>query len=283
MGINLLDAICNVIESDISEVAHNTHSSNRMNRQGESLEAFVKDAFVGTLLENDDEIKMKAYRQAFSYLGNQNNPPDFMVRGGDAVEVKKVQGKGNRLMLNSSYPKAVLNADSPMIAAACRDAEKWTEKDLLYVVGRVVGSTELQRVWFVYGDCYAAEAGVYERAKDAIKTSIKQSGLELEPTNELAKIKRVDPLGLTDMRVRNMWDIAGPEQVFSKYLAPNPREVPRISAVMSEQKYLSMPQMSVERVNVLGARGLTVNRVELPDPNNAASVKVGIILDWLKS
>lgn len=61
----------------------------------------------------------------FSYIGNQNNPPDSMLRNGDAIEVKKIESKKAALALNSSYPKAKLYADSPMINKECRECEKW--------------------------------------------------------------------------------------------------------------------------------------------------------------
>lgn len=64
--------------------------------------------------------------EVFSYLGNNSNPPDAMLRNGDAIEVKKIESLSSALTLNSS-----------MISTACREAEQWSEKDMIYVVGVV--------------------------------------------------------------------------------------------------------------------------------------------------
>lgn len=56
---------------------------------GESLEEYIKDLFAGVLDVTSDEIRDALIQNAFSYTGNQNNPPDAMLWGGDAIEIKK--------------------------------------------------------------------------------------------------------------------------------------------------------------------------------------------------
>lgn len=283
MGTNILEAICNLIEADASNVMHNSHSHNRMNSRGESLEAFIKDAFAGTIGVEDILEREAKYRSCFSYAGNQNNPPDFMIRGGDAVEVKKMENTG-ALSLNSSYPKTHLHSESLMISQSCRDAEVWTVKDFLYVVAKVnKQSNEMERLWLVYGDCYAAEAAIYEKPRRVIRESLALSGLELSQTNELGRINKVDPLGITDMRIRGMYLLKQPEDVFGKYLKPATRKSTRITAVMTKEKFLSFPSLSVDRLKVFEQQGLTITEVTLPDPNNSASAIAGVVIDWLNS
>ena len=77
--------------------------------------------FANTLSCEDDYFRLQAYNDVFSYTGNQNNPPDIILKNGDAIEVKKVQGNANALALNSSYPKAKLYSDSTMITSNCRN------------------------------------------------------------------------------------------------------------------------------------------------------------------
>ena len=55
---------------------------------------------------------LEKYSEVFSYLGNTSNPPDMIIKDGDAIEVKKIEGF-NTLMLNSSYPKQKLYSSSP--------------------------------------------------------------------------------------------------------------------------------------------------------------------------
>ena len=58
---------------------------------GDALEYYIKDLFCNSLHENDIEKKNIIYEENFSYFGNQNNPPDFIVKDGDAIEVKKLK------------------------------------------------------------------------------------------------------------------------------------------------------------------------------------------------
>lgn len=283
MTTNLLDAICHIVESDIHEVAGGAHSQNKMNRQGEPLEMFVKDAFAGVLGTTDELMRERAYQREFSYAGNQNNPPDFMVSGGDAVEVKKLNALTSQLQLNSSYPKIQLRADSPMISATCRNAERWVFKDLLYVVGNTVaGSGALQRLWLVYGDCYAAQSETYEGSRQFIREALAGTGLDFSPTNELGRLNKIDPLGITDLRVRGMYLIASPEQVFSKYLPMQVSHNGRLTAVVSLKKFESFPSVSVERLTLLHARGLRVFDIEIANPNNPAVAMPVKMIDWIK-
>ena len=283
MSTNILNAISHIVETNISNISAGTASRNQMNRQGEGLENFVKDAFSQALGIANEADRAKAYSKSFSYLGNQNNPPDFMVSSGDAVEVKKVQGAAGSLQLNSSYPKSMLSASSSMITRACRDAEKWTKKDLLYVVGQIDGSTQVKSLWMVYGDCYAADEEVYQQTKAAIIKGVQQSSLELQVTNELGKVKSIDPLGITDLRVRGMWGIESPWKVFKNHVHPNPHNRPRVVAIMSKSKFDSMPLDSQSRIKTLSDAGLTINQVDLPSPNNPANLVKSIVIDWLRT
>lgn len=82
---------------------------------GDALEEYIKDLFAGTVEETDETIRNEKISKVFSYLGNATNPPDSMLKnGGDAIEVKKLQGV-NDLALNSSHPKRVLRVDNPKI------------------------------------------------------------------------------------------------------------------------------------------------------------------------
>ena len=147
---NLLIALKNIAENPNNDLVAQYHSLNRMNSMGEALEFYIKDIFSGTLSETDLSKKEQSYSQKFSYLGNQNNPPDIIIKGGDAIEVKKhIGARAGGLALNSSYPKDFLYSDSPMITAACRECEEWTKKDIVYVVGSIVDNKikSLREYW----------------------------------------------------------------------------------------------------------------------------------------
>lgn len=101
---NILDAIVNIVNHPIISIRNHYTGRNRANNIGEALETFIKDAFAGTITEIDEQRKLQKYTEVFSWLGNQNHPPDIMIRGGDAIEVKKTQSANSDLALNSSYP-----------------------------------------------------------------------------------------------------------------------------------------------------------------------------------
>lgn len=147
---NLLQAIKTVVNNPISNLLSHYKGKNRINNVGNALEVWVKDIFADTLNETDESKKVVRYSNVFSYIGNQNNPPDLMLKNGDAVEVKKIESVNSGIPLNSSYPKSKLSSDSPMITRNCRQCEDWQEKDLIYIIG-VVNNNALKRLWFICG------------------------------------------------------------------------------------------------------------------------------------
>lgn len=275
---NVIEAIYNLIDQTFS-VMRDEVSLNRMNRQGESLESFIKGAFCPIPDGADPELKQRLQEEVFSYLGNQNNPPDFMLRGGDAVEVKKTEGRSGRISLNSSFPKRVLRSTSNMITQACRDAEKWETKDNLYVIGEMLPDQSLQHLWFVYGDCFAAEEATYESIRTVIRDGVSNLNLELSESNELGRVNRVDPLGVTNLRIRGMWDIAGPRTVFHG-LYDEIDSRPSIFAVMSKQKYLSFSYESRERLQGLADKNVKIEEVRLRNPDNPVELVEAVTISW---
>ena len=102
---------------------------------GEQLEYYVKDAISGSFKSTKEEPER--YKGIFSYLGNQNNPPDLIIKEGDAFEVKKIQSFKSSLALNNSPPKDQLICDDPRITSQCRsvDGGQWHSKEIFYVIG----------------------------------------------------------------------------------------------------------------------------------------------------
>ena len=132
---NILEAIVSIANNPVFEIKNLYLGRNRMNNVGEALESFIKDAFADSLHIVDEQERIKKHSEIFSWLGNQNHPPDIMIRGGDAIEVKKTQSANSDLALNSSYPKSNMQSSNPMITQECRYCEEWVEKDLIYCVG----------------------------------------------------------------------------------------------------------------------------------------------------
>lgn len=272
MPNNILTAIYHIaIAQNLQISALDEHSVNRINHVGDSLETYVKDAFAGTLNINDPNILLKKYNETFSWAGNSNNPPDFMLIGGDAVEVKKIKGKPTTIQLNSSYPKQAIKRDDPMISQACRDCENWNEKDLMYVIGRVVDG-QLHKLWMVYGDCFVAKPETYLRLAKVVGDGIQSSGLEFTKTKELGRVNRVDPLGITALRIRGMWIIAHPARIFTDLL-PDSFNNNQINAIMSENKFYSFPEVDRKLLQTIPETMIDIHKFQAPSPDNPAKLQ----------
>ena len=151
---NIINAIGTLIKRSRFNLTDSNNAANRMNSRGDALETYIKNPFADTFDCSEPE-RLEKWSEIFSYTGNSNNPPDFMLKGGDAVEVKKIEAPDAALALNSSYPKHTLQSSSPLILNACREAENWTEKDIIYAVG-VAGGNNLKHLCMVYGRNYCA-------------------------------------------------------------------------------------------------------------------------------
>lgn len=269
---NLLQAIHTAINNHIADVASFYRSKNRINAVGDALELFIKDIFANTLNENNEIKKHEIYEQVFSYFGNANNPPDLMlINGGDAIEVKKIGSEKVQIALNSSYPSAKLFADSPMITSTCRNCESWQERDIIYTIGSIDSrSNKLTLLWFVYGDCYAASKEVYERIRSTIANGIIAiPGVDFGQTKELGRVNKIDPLGITNLRIRGVWSIEHPNRVYNylniKY---QPNTTLRLFALMRESKYQSFPLKDRERIEASVSSNFKIEDIKIKSPDN---------------
>lgn len=273
---NILEAIVNIAQNPIYAIKSHYSGRNRVNNIGEALETFVKDAFVNTIQTEDELEKMRKYNEAFSWLGNQNHPPDIMIKGGDAIEVKKTQSANSNLALNSSYPKSTVQSNSTMITQACRTCEEWTEKDLIYCVGHTTDDS-IKSLWMVYGNIYAANHETYQIIKQKITEGINEiPNIKLAQTNELGRVNRVDPLGITNLRIRGMWQIQNPRRVFN-YLHTT-GDTFELVAIIPTTKYNSFPTDSKNKIENLGNPNLSISDVQVKDPNNPANLIDGKLI-----
>ena len=268
---NILEAIINIANNPILEIRNHYSGRNRANNVGEALETFVKDAFANLIVATDEQERMKRYNEVFSWLGNQNHPPDIMIRKGDAIEVKKTQSANSDLALNSSYPKSNIQSNSTMITQECKNCEEWTEKDLIYCVGHT-SDEAINSLWMVYGNIYAAKHETYQIIKQKITDGINEiPNVELAVTNELGRVNRVDPLGITNLRIRGMWQIQNPRRVFN-YLHTQTNNKFELVSLIPTVKYNSFPIESINKIENLGNENLTIENVNVSDPNNPAKL-----------
>jgi hypothetical protein len=268
---NTLRAFMSIIEQPYAPVNPAKISSNRINNVGDALEGFIKDAYcdlIGKRLsENERDL---VYCKAFSWLGNAGNPPDSMLRGGDGIEVKKIQTLNSSIALNSSAPKNKLYASDSRIATGAKTAEDWTEKDIVYAIGSVPNK-DLKRLWLIYGDCYAASKDIYERLSSVVAKGVQQlPDIQFQKTNELGRVNKVDPLGITNLRVRGMWHIENPSRLYSHLVSATRNR--QYYLLMREEKYQSFTAADRKAIENITLKGFDNSIIEIRDPDNPAKL-----------
>lgn len=279
MTANVIDAIIHLIQNPILDLQQNYIGRNRANSMGDALERYVQDLFIHGFDMAEPE-RNEAIAEHFCYLGNASNPPDAMLKGGDALEIKKIESRNSDLALNSSYPKAILNIENPMLTSSCRGAEDWTEKDMLYAVG-IVEKNKLKALAFVYGVDYAADENIYNAIKHRIKLGVETiEGIEFIQTKELGKINRIDPLGITYLRVRGMWGIQNPFKAFDYVYQRNFSHQFNLMAIVNENKWqtFSNTQKLIEVIEMTPCA--SIQDIKIKNPNNPAQLKPAKLIQF---
>ena len=269
---NIIDAIITLLKRNCFELTNSTAGNNRANSRGDALEAYVKNLFADTF-DCSENKRVEKWSETFSWLGNSSNPPDFMLKGGDAVEVKKIESPDVALALNSSYPKHTLKNSSPLISNACREAEDWAEKEIIYAVG-VVRSNRLKHLCMIYGRDYCASEECYDKIRQKIKDGVESiSGVEFSQTRELGRVNRTDPLGITYLRIRGMWHIENPWRVFEYVYSRNFQSEFNFMCIINSEIWNRLKN----REEVLKLQdiypALKVTDVKIKDPDNPAKLR----------
>ena len=282
METNILKAIINIknlSSYDLNEIYPPKSEmvvTNRINNVGNALETFIKDAFSNSFYEIN---KIEFHAKYFSYVGNENNPPDSMLIGGDAIEVKKIGSNTSQIQLNSSYPKNKLHSHDKMITEECKSCESWDTKDMLYALGIIKSKkTILNSLFLIYGDCFSADEEVYLKVKNVISDTI-NSLPSSEETNELGRINNVDPLGITNLRVRGMWILENPYKFFQNILNYNPNEQSfSLFSLITKDKFDSFPKNDKE--TILNDSEIKHEYVKILNPNNPVKQIDAIIIRY---
>ena len=282
MKNNILRAIINLVKTPKYELKEFYTNHNRANSMGDALEEYIKDIFAGTYTITDEQKRLKMISESFSYLGNNSNPPDAMLKNGDAIEVKKIENYNSSLAY-SSYPKHKLYADSPMISIHCKDAEDWNEKDIIYAVG-VVDNNKLLNLSFVYGLDYCASEETYTKIKTKIKDGVEAiPGVEFAETRELGRVNKVDPLGITYLRVRGMWGIENPWTVFKYVYEKDLNSEFNFFSIINEEKYSEFNKEDrKEFEDFVNNSDLSMIKIKIKNPDNPAILKNAYLITYSK-
>lgn len=257
---NIITAICNLVENPKIKLIRKGDSTNRANSMGDALEEYIKDVFAGTVDYEEGQARAVALSSTFSYLGNKTNPPDSMLKGGDAgdaIEVKKIENQTAALALNSSYPKCKLYADSQMISKACHKCEQWTVRDMIYAVGVVKGDY-LKSLAFVYGEDYCADESFYHQ-------------IITDPLN----------IASTDISQKN-WSIKNPFVVFNDIYSIDNENAFNFFAIINNDKYYSFENNSKLDELAKNCNTLRIKDVKIKNPNNPQLKRNAKLITYFK-
>lgn len=252
-----------------------TQPRGTLGAKGKPFEIFAKNMFAGSLGALPNHVDA-AWSKTFSWLGSDNAPPDFMIWGGDAVEVK-VHGSTTQIQLNSSPPKRSLKATDTRIEEGCRECEIWVEKDFVYFIGKA-NAEYVEALWLIDGKCIAAESSVYDVLFDRLKATVKELGGE--PGNEIGRLNRVDPLKATSLRVRGMWLLDHPAKVFKSIFIKPQNDVFVLNALVSQTKWNEYPSEMIADLEALVDKGLNITHVGLPDSGGSEAPLKAVHISW---
>lgn len=268
METNIFGALINIKKyhsNDLNKIiTPRSRNQPSVNLVGEPLDYFIRDSFCNTLKLKNILKKKDIYDQKFSYYGDQNRPPDIIIRNSDAVEVKKIGLGATEIQLNSSYPKSKLRVDCDLITQGCVNCEPgWKEKDMIYAIGHV-SDDKVRLLTFVYGDCYAANTDLYAKLKKKIVDEVKSINLPFSETNEIGRLNQIDPLKITNLRIRGMWIIKTPLELFSDFIKKDSSKKLVVYCILRKEKYLSFPKEDIKMLE----KEMKIENIKIDNPDN---------------
>jgi len=273
MSPNILTAIKNISDFKTNNIRDyfKDYATFQIKTPRQQLEYFLKDAISGSFKSANEKKAADRYRGVFSYLGNKTNPPDMILEGGDALVLKTSKTYRASLTLSNSPPKDRLNWNDPWIFRNCRTIGRgqWNSKDIFYVNGWIEKG-KIKYLYFVQGRCYASEESVYNKKINNLKKSIENylaaEGLEANTTIGLGKASNIDPLGITNLRIKGIWKIQNPLKVFSDIYSYDRKKDFTLIALMLKNKFDSFPENDIDAI--MKDKQIKVSDVKIKNPNN---------------
>lgn len=115
---------------------------------------------------------------------------------------------------------------------------------------------------------------MYERIKQKIKFGVETiPDVEFSDTKELGRVNRVDPLGITYLRVRGMWGIENPFTVFNYIYERDFGKDFNFMCIINDEKFDTLEN----RQDLMDLREevekLKITDVKIKNPDNPAQLK----------
>ena len=135
----------------------------------------------------------------------------------------------------------------------------------------------------VYGIDYCASEECYSRIKSTIKEGVEAiPGVEFAPSKELGHINKVDPLGITYMRIRGMWGIENPWKVFSYVYTRDMSKDFTFMCIINDEKWEKLENTCelLQLANEIDE--LTIKDIEVKNPDNPAKLNGAKLINFSK-
>ncbi len=273
MSSNILTAIKNISDFKTNNMREyfKDYATTQIKTVRQEMEYYVKDAISGSFKSVKDKKPTDRYTGVFSYVGSKNKPPDMIIQGGDAVVIKTIMTYKGSLTINNYPPKDRLKWNDPWILKNCRelDGGQWNSKDIFYVIGW----TEKRRMKylnFIQGCCFIPEEEVYNKKIHGLKKNIynylESEGLEASSTIGLGKVNNMDPLGITNLRIKGVWSIINPLKIFSDTFSYDKNKDFTLIALMLKNKFDSFPKKDIDAI--VNDKQIEIKDVKIGNPNN---------------
>jgi hypothetical protein len=112
----------------------------------------------------------------------------------------------------------------------------------------------------------------YQRIKTTISDGIKTiPDVVFADTKELGRVNQVDPLGITNLRIRGMWQIDNPRIVFNYLHKPTEKDFELVCIIPAE-KYSGFPKESRTKLEGITENGFSIENTQIKNPNNPAKL-----------
>lgn len=136
----------------------------------------------------------------------------------------------------------------------------------------------------VYGLDYCASEETYTKIKTKIKDGVEAiHGVEFSETKELGRVNKVDPLGITYLRVRGMWGMENPWTVFKYAYEKNLEKEFNFFAIINEEKYADFSKEDrKEFEDFVSNSDLTMTKIKIKNPDNPAILNGAYIITYSK-
>jgi hypothetical protein len=105
--------------------------------------------------------------------------------------------------------------------------------------------------------------------------------VEFSETNELGRVNRVDPLGITYLRIRGMWGIDNPMKAFSYVYSRSNNGAFNFMALINHEKYKSFENTGELEQLAKKTDGLNISDVEIKTPDNPAVLKHAKLITFI--